>query len=314
MRLALVSLVLCLFGAVGLRAQSLDEIFGELIRQNAEGVLALYGVSALPDDSASTLVLDTGQTDREYDFRASQLGGGFAVAQDFPLYLEGYVAYNRYDPVLFLSDSGTTSEIPLKWTTVSATGGIGWKFSMGEYWSFRPLVHFSLGRVQSDASIGATLIADRLGLDTSFIDGGGITVGGLGGSAALAFNRRWPSDHEFDAQLRYSYLELRPIGGDKDILAQSVAETTAFWTRYRWPTGAQLWNRPVRLVVDGSASYLSGDQGQALGTDWLARLGVGGEVDFSETWVPWVTTTRLMVRGSVGEDLRGFSVGLGVSF
>jgi len=185
---------------------------------------------------------------------------------------------------------------------------------MGKYVTFRPLVHVSLGRVQSDASVGATLVADRLGLDTSFIDGGGITVGGLGGSAALAYNRRWASDRELDWQLRYSYLELRPVAGDKDILAESVAETTSLWGRYRWPTGAELWDRPVRLVVDGSASYLTGDQGQALGTDWLATLGAGGEVDFSETWVPWVSTTRLMARVTRGDELSGFSIGLGISF
>ncbi|MCV6586721.1 MAG: autotransporter outer membrane beta-barrel domain-containing protein [Marinibacterium sp.] len=301
-------------------AQAFDrdsgDVFGRLIRENAEGALALYGLAALPDDSASTLLLDTGNDpNRNYDFQGSQLGGGFALSESFPLYLEGYLAYNRFDPVLFLSDQGTTSRIPLKWTSIAATGGIGWQFDLGEYWTLRPLAHLSLGRIQSDTSIGATVIADRLGFeDASFLEGGGVTVGGYGASLALSYNRRLPSDHEVDASLRYTYLELKPIAGDSDLIATARAETTALWTRYRYPTGADLWNRPVRGVVDFSASYLSGDQGPALGTDWLARVGVGMEVDLTETWVPWATTTRLMIRFTKGEDVEGYSIGLGVSF
>ena len=291
------------------------DIFGRLIRENAEGALALYGLAALPDDSASTLALDTGQDpDRDYDFRGSQLGGGFAISENVPLYLEGYIAYNRFDPVLFLIDQGQTSEVPLKWTSVAATGGIGWEFRLGEHFKLRPLAHISLGRIQSDASVGATIIADRLGLDMGFLDGGGITVGGLGASLALSYNQRFKNDHEVDATLRYSYLDLQPIGDDSDIIARAEAETTALWARWRYPTGAELWDRPVRGVVDFSGSYLSGDQGKAIGTDWLARVGVGMEVDLSETWVPWVSTTRLMVRFTKGEEVEGYSIGLGISF
>ena len=309
---------LCLvFVAVASAAQEsdLDDLFGTLVRRQAEGALAVIGVAALPSETASALVFDTGSNpDRAYDFRAGQLGGGFAVSEAFPLYLEGYLGWNRYDPVLLLSDAGRTSALPLKWTSVAATGGIGYQFALTENLSFRPLVHIVLGRVQSDISVGAQVIANRLGIDTDVARAGGVTAGGGGASLTLAYNRRWENDYELDVTLRHTHLELKPIAGNKDLLARADAITTGLWSRLRIPTGYRAFSRPVRTVAEFSASYLPGDQGEVLGEDWLFQVGAGGEIDISETWVPWVTTARIMARYTRGEQLEGYSLGIAVSF
>lgn len=297
------------------QADPLDDLFGELVRENADGALAVFGITAVPSETASTLFLNTGSSpNRDYDFKAAQLGGGFRVSEDFPLWLEGYIGYNRYDPVLLLSDSGTTSELPLKWSSFGATGGVGWEFDLSPDLVFRPVAHLTLGRVQSDLSVGAQLVADALGLDVGFLKNGGITVGGYGGSVALDYNKRWENDYELDITLKYTKLILETIAGDKELEASSVAETTGLWSRLRIPTGKRLYNRPVRTVAEFSASSLTGDQGVILHTDWLAQIGGGFEIDLEETWVPWVTTTRLMARYTWGENLEGFSIGLSASF
>jgi hypothetical protein len=307
-------LALCLCGFASPSAgQDLEDIFGSVLRKNAEAALAVYGIAAVPSETASTLRLES-DSSRYDSFSAAQLGGGFTLSESFPLYLEGFIGYNRYDPELLLSEGAQEAVLPLRWNTVAATGGVGWEIEVTDDWSLLPMAHFSLGRIQSDSSVVAQVIADRLGLDASFIEGGGITVGGIGGSLSVIYNKRWENDYEVDFTLRHTYLHLRPIGGDDDVIASAEAINTGMWSRLRIPTGLRLFERPVRIVTELSGSHLPGDQGRALATEWLVQTGAGLEVDFSETWVPLITTTRLVARYTKGERLDGFSIGLAASF
>ena len=290
-----------------------DMLFGA-VKRNAESALSVYGISAVPSETASTLIFESGSDENKVSFSATQLGGGFTLSESFPLYAEGFIALNRYDPKLILSAGTQSSLLPLKWTTVAATGGVGWDFKLTDNLVLRPMAHVSLGRVQSDLSVGATFIAEKLGLDVSFLEDGGLTVGGIGGSLGLDYNKRWEDDYEIDVTLRYTHLLLEPIAGDKEIAASAEAITTGLWSRLRIPTGYDLWERPVRGVTEFSASWLPGDQGTALNTRWLIQAGAGMEIDFSETWVPLVTTTRVVARYTYGETLHGFGVGLAASF
>lgn len=292
-----------------------NAIFGSLVRRNTEGALAALGLAAVPSETASSLVLDTNTNpDRTYDFVAAQFGGGFRFSENIPIYLEGYLGYNRYDPVLLLSDQGTTSELPLKWTSFAATGGIGYEFDITENFKLRPQFHLMLGRTQTDASVGAQVIAERLGIDINAVKNGGVTAGGIGGSLGAIYNKRWENDYEVDVTLRHTYLYIEPIAGDKDLSGSAEAITTALWSRLRIPTGYELFDRPVRVVNEASFAHLPGDQGDIIQEEWLAQIGVGGEIDFEETWVPWITTTRLMMRYTRGERVEGFSIGLAASF
>lgn len=299
---------------VPVHAAGLEDILFGAVKRNAKSALSVYGISAVPSETASTLIFESGSGDDAVSFSATQLGGGFTVSDSFPLYAEGFLALNRYDPKLIISEGAETSRLPLKWTTVAATGGVGWDFSLTDHLVLRPMVHVSLGRVQSDISLGSTLIAQKLGLDVSFLRSGGLTVGGLGGSIGLEYNRRWENDYEVDFTLRHTHLRLEPIAGDKEINESADAITTGLWSRLRIPTGLHLWDRPIRGVTEFSASWLPGDQGRALNTAWLLQAGAGMEIDFSETWVPLITTTRVVARYTHGEELQGFSVGLAASF
>lgn len=308
-----VALALWLAFGSGAAAQSLDDIFGRRLRDNADAALSISGINVVPSETASFLTYESGSG--EFDsFTTSQLGGGFAVSESFPLYLEGFVGYSRYDPTLLLSRGTSTSAIPLKWTSVSGTGGIGWEFHLTDHWSLIPMAHVTLGRIQTDSSVAAQVVANRLGLDASFLDGGGITTGGGGGSLSLVYNQRWANDYEVDLSLRHTHIRLYTIGGSADLSAEADAITTALWSRLRIPTGLRLFDRPVRIVTEASGAFLPGDQGEALKTSWLVQGGVGGEIDLEETWVPFVTTTRLVARATYGEELTGFSIGLAASF
>ncbi|TDL91005.1 hypothetical protein [Meridianimarinicoccus aquatilis] len=107
----LLAVLAVLAGAAPSAARPLDEAFG---------ALAVLGLAAAPSKTTSALVLDTGSNpERQYDFQATQLGGGFRISDNIPLYLEGYIGANRYDPVLLFSETQRTSALPFKWTSIA---------------------------------------------------------------------------------------------------------------------------------------------------------------------------------------------------
>lgn len=302
-------------GPVPAQGLSPEDVLGRAIRARADSALAVLGISAVPSETASSLVFDTGPGSKSgNDFSAAQLGGGFTFSESFPLYLEGYVGYNRYDPVFVLSGGTDQQVIPAKWTSLAATGGIGWDFSLTEHLALRPALHLTLGTVISDTAFISDFVADAIGVEGEFLKSGSLTAGGVGGSVSLVYNRRWTNDVEADLILRHTHIHLEPIAGDKDVSSSAEAVTTALWSRLRLPTGYDAFGGPIRGVTEFSASWLPGDQGEILNTEWLAQVGFGYEIDITETWVPYVTTTRLMFRYAKGEYLNGYSIGLAASF
>jgi hypothetical protein len=74
-------------------------VIGQTPRSVSEGVLDLLAYSVVPDGTVSTLQLDRGgEDDNDIGVTLSQLGAGFTRSDSFPLYLEGYLGYARYDP------------------------------------------------------------------------------------------------------------------------------------------------------------------------------------------------------------------------
>ncbi|MBV8270654.1 MAG: hypothetical protein JO067_00095, partial [Cupriavidus sp.] len=73
------------------------QIFGPSVQRQANAVLSLMSYSVVPDLASSSLSINNAQTDNP-GIIMSQLGGGFTMSKTFPLYLEGSIAYSRYDP------------------------------------------------------------------------------------------------------------------------------------------------------------------------------------------------------------------------
>ena len=74
-----------------------------------------------------------------------------------------------------------------------------------------------------------------------------------------------------------------------------------------------LLDRPLRYVLESAYTVYFGDQRGALGFNHLTSVGAGLEVDTSKYPV-WITRTRLVGRYMFGENARGYSLGLAVSF
>ena len=117
-------------------------VIGANVQKIANGVLTLMGFGLTPDVTTGSLSFSSPSTGSP-GMQMSSLGGGFTISKDVPLYLEGTAAYSRYDPTFLVSDGTNLREVPVKWNSLSATGGIGWDFPIAQVPRFRPIFNFS---------------------------------------------------------------------------------------------------------------------------------------------------------------------------
>ena len=268
------------------------------------------GFSLTPDVTTGALSISEQSTGDPY-FHQTSISGGGRASKAVPLYLEGTLAYGRYDPS-FTAGSGQ-APIPVRWKSLLATGGVGWDFALAKRLWLRPIFNFSLGRVESE---GATALAaapapgDRDALD--FLGNGRLNAFGLGGSLMLDYERYRP-ENEFDVEVRYSYINLQSFDSSQSVEGHANAQTLSLWSRYRAPTGWFVLERPLRSVFEYAYTSFLGDLRGVLGFDYLHSVGAGVELDSSKYEV-YVARTRLLLRYKVGDNVTGWALGLAVSF
>ena len=315
----LLGLVLA-FPVKGAWAQSNGRVItgipGYSLQQAADGVLGLLGYNVIPDVTASSLSISRGgQTDT--GLQTTQFGLGFTVDPDFPLYLEGFLGYSRYDPRFVFSEGAQKSVLPTRWNNVSGTVGVGWDFPIIEGLVFRPILNASLGHVETDVSLIGRLLELKFNRELAFLDRGRMNAYGLGGSLMLDLNIQRPG-YEVDLELRYTNIRLSTFGDTSSLVrGESEAKTANVWGRVRWPMDAEMFGRPLRWVVDFSHSRFFGDQ-VALGFDHLTKVGGGIEMNVGRyelgVWDFNMQTIRIVGRYLFGNNVSGASVGLAVSF
>ena len=288
-----------------------------VIKERKDGILTLMGFTVLPDVTTSSLSINDAKSG-DPGLQQITFGGGFTINQDFPLYLEGTVGYSRYDPTYAASSGNEKFLLPVKWNSLSLTGGIGWDFPLTENreLKLRPILNFTFGHVESDISLIGRYLREHFDLDSDslkFLDGGRMNTYGYGGSLMLDWEH-YREDYEVDVELRYTNMKLRSYKSDyNSIEGSSDTEILSLWTRWRAPTGMTMLNKPLRYVLEGSNTTFLGAQRGAFGFNYLSTVGVGFELDSSDYSV-FVTRTRLLYRYTFGENVSGHSIGLAMSF
>jgi hypothetical protein len=279
------------------------------LQKRANAILTLMGFSLTPDVTTGALSISDQSTGNPY-FRQTSISGGGRVRKNVPLYLEGTLAYGRYDPTFAASGGQAPAGIPVKWDSLLATGGAGWDFPMTGEIALRPILNFSLGRVESEGVVTpAQAPGSRAALD--FLGNGRLNAFGLGGSLMLDYERYRPED-EIDVELRYSYINLRSFDSSQAVEGHANAQTFSFWSRYRAPTRFILLERPLRYVLEYAYTRFLGDLEGVLGFDDVHSFGVGLEVDSSQHDLH-VTRTRLLARYKIGNNVNGWALGLAFS-
>ncbi|GJH03398.1 hypothetical protein CBA19C8_22595 [Paraburkholderia terrae] len=287
-------------------------VIGGNVKQHADAVLAVMSYTTVPDVTTSSLSINNG-TSGNPGFGQSQLGGGFTLSRSFPLYVEGTLAYSRYDPTFLATDGAQQRELPTRWNTFSTTVGIGWDFRITNELVFRPILNGTIGRVSSDLKIGQSLVNHVTDRNLQFLQNGSLDAYGYGGSLVLDLEH-YRETYEIDAELRATDIYLRSFGSTSDaVQGSAMAQQVSLWTRWRAPTGWHALDRPIRYVLELAYSHYFGDSAGVLGFNDLTSLGVGLELDSSKYPIV-ITRTRALVRYVFGHNVHGVSFGFAVSF
>ena len=281
-----------------------------LLQQRANAFLTVISYSLTPDVTTGSLSLNDSALSNP-ELSMTSLGGGGTLSESFPLYVEGTIALNRYNPT-FITSGTTPVTIPVKWNSISGTGGIGWDFKLNEQFKIRPIFNVSLGHVESDISIASRVIENKTGVSLDFLNSGRLNAYGLGGSIVLDYEDYRP-DQENEFELRYTNIQLTSFDTSKSVEGHANAQSLGLWSRRRVPTGFTLMGSTVRSVVEFAHTQYLGDSRGALGFNFLSSIGTGLELDIKDYDI-FFTRARLMVRYQFAPDISGYSIGVAASF
>jgi hypothetical protein len=332
-RLALLALIAVLpcapaaaqTGAGGIQDALEDRLdaLRDSLRSRPGGVLGLMGYNMIPDGSANAVQVNrataSGGEEGDQTLTLSQFGFGFTVSESFPLWLEIYMGYARYDPRAVFTAGDVHRASPLRWNNFATTVGVGYDIPLAENLWLRPIVNLAAGYAAGDASLFGSFINFRAERDIAALTDRHVNVLGAGGSLMLAYYDHQP-EREIDVELRYTQLELQTVGDTpRGARGRSTPQTLGLWGRYRWPTGREVFGRPLRWVLDGNATYYMGDQRDAIGFSWAVKVGGGIEWDTGR----WelgamginLERVRLVARYLFADHgITGYSIGIGMSF
>ena len=111
-----------------------------------------------------------------------------------------------------------------------------------------------------------------------------------------------------DAQSGQNRLNMIQVAG-----GTASAEAASIYARYRAPTGLFVMDRPLRYVLEFASTAYLGDQRGLLGFNNLSSVGAAIEFD-SSAKSGLISRTRIVGRYAFGQNVRGFAIGLAVSF
>ena len=65
-----------------------EGIIGGSVERQATAALAVLGITAVPNETASTLFLDGGSGGDSFDYQSGQIFGGFTISDDYPIFFD----------------------------------------------------------------------------------------------------------------------------------------------------------------------------------------------------------------------------------
>jgi hypothetical protein len=297
----------------------IGNVVGSALRHQANGVLSMLSYTVLPGAAASSVELQPAGSAHPA-LSLGQFGDGTTLSESFPLFVEGFIGYSRYSPrVVFANPDGRTfTEVGGKWNSLAANGGVGWDFKLSEHWVLRPIITASLGLVASDAALAGAYLNTKYNADLAFLERGTMNAAGAGASLVLGYYLKRP-EYEIDFETRSTNGYMQTIGGTSSaVQGSAVSNAISTWERVRWPTGMDLFGRPLRYVLEQENSWYFDEQAKSLGFSTLHSIGAGLEFDTSAheigVWGFNMTRMRLVGRYFFGPNVTGYSVGIGISF
>jgi hypothetical protein len=281
------------------------------LKKRTDAFMTITGYSLTPDVTTGSLsITDKGGSNQ--NLQMISLGGGDRISANFPLYLEGTIAFNRYNPTFTDGIGNTSVTVPVNWNGITGTGGVGWDFPLTDNLRIRPIANIMLGHVESDLSIAGRIIENKTGVNLQFLNGGRMNAYGTGGSLMLDYEDYQP-EREYDAELRYTNIAINTFDSSTAVQGSANSQSLGLWARARYPTPLTVLDRPLRAVFELAHTEFLGQLRGALGFDSLSSVGTGFEIDRSAS-DPIFSRVRLVFRYQFGQNVRGTSIGLAASF
>jgi hypothetical protein len=281
------------------------------LKKRTDAFMTITGYSLTPDVTTGSLSI-TDKGGNNPNLQMISLGGGDRISANFPLYLEGTIAFNRYNPTFTDGIGNTSVTVPVHWNGVTGTGGIGWDFPLTDNLRIRPIANIMLGHVESDLSIAGRYIQNNTGADLQFLNKGRMNAYGAGGSLMLDYEDYKP-EREYDVELRYTNIAINTFDSSAAVQGSADSQSLGLWARARYPTPLTVLERPLRAVFELAHTEFLGQLRGALGFDSLSSVGTGVEIDRSAS-DPMFSRVRLVFRYQFGQNVRGTSIGLAASF
>ena len=309
----LLLIMLCVFAITQYaHAQTpLQDAGTNYLKKRADALMTITGYSLTPDVTTGNLKINSGTGDKA-DLQMTSLGGGDRISANFPLYLEGTLALNRYNPTFTDGVGNSSVNIPMYWKSITGTGGVGWDFPITYQLRFRPIANLMLGHLESDAYIATRYINTNREMNLQFMDSGRMNAYGLGGSVMLDYENYKP-EQEIDVEFRYTNISIQTFQSSTAVQGSANSQSASLWARSRIPTPFTALDRPVRAVFELANTQFLGELRGTLGFSSLSSIGTGVELDRSAS-DPIFSRIRLVFRYQIGLNVRGTSVGLAASF
>ena len=291
-------------------AQNSDAI-NAFLKKRADAFMVITGYSLTPDVTTGSLSI-TDKGGNNPNLQMISLGGGDRLSRNVPLYLEGTLAINRYNPSFLDGVGNSNINVPVHWNSITGTGGVGWDFPITNELRIRPIANVMLGHLESDLSIASRIINNQTGVDLQFLNGGRMNTYGVGGSLMLDYENYKP-EREIDLELRYTNIEMNTFDTSKAVQGSANSQSLSLWARNRIPTPLTFFSMPLRAVMELAHTEFLGDLRGALGFNSLSSVGTGIEFDRSAS-EPLFSRVRIVFRYQFGQNVRGTSIGLAASF
>lgn len=281
------------------------------LKKRTDAFMVVTGYSLTPDVTTGSLSI----TDRGGDnpnLQMVSLGGGDRISESFPLYLEGTLAVNRYNPTFTDGIGNSAATIPVHWNGITGTGGVGWDFPITNELRFRPIANVMLGHVESDLSLAARYLNNQKSINLQFLNNGRMNAYGAGGSVMLDYEDYKP-ERDIDVELRYTNIPINTFDSSTAVQGAADSQSASIWARCRVPIPLTFFSLPMRSVYELAHTEFLGDLRGALGFHSLSSVGAGLEVDRKES-NPIFSRVRLVLRYQFGQNVRGTSLSLAASF
>ena len=242
-------------------------------------------------------------------------------------YVEGNFGYLGADidyPDLYSGQApAIATAADAEWRAFSATLGAGPRIRLGSRTSATLLARTGAAYLENDAHYSGPGAPVSAALLDGILFNWNATLLSVGGAVQL--DRIDPLGHahggRLDAGLRI-HSQLRYDGVWSDVVRSTDAAQEGDLTSQALtarvdligPTGWTQTGRDIEYRVWTTASHFPGETGDALGVETLYQVGAGLETAVDGWGVPLLGGLSVSGAFAFGDDIRGFSVGLGVSF